>query len=72
MAAAVFCLIGAMFAAGFASCLPKTWGWPLPTGLGGVIGDAILRAPAWVFGPLNGVELLVAAAVFGVVLRSPR
>ena len=25
--------------------------WPLPTGLGGVVGDALVRAPAVVFGP---------------------
>ena len=30
----------------FAACLPKSAAWPLPTGLGGVIGDAMLRLPA--------------------------
>src|SRR5205814_1443545 len=50
----VLWVIGAVAAAGFASCLPPSKSWPLPTGLGGVIGDAMLRAPAWVFGaPLS-------------------
>ena len=35
---------GTVLASGFASCLPKSPTWPLPTGLGGVIGDAMLRA----------------------------
>jgi S-DNA-T family DNA segregation ATPase FtsK/SpoIIIE len=47
-------LIGAFLAAGFASCLPRSTTWPLPSGLGGVVGDALLRAPAWLFGPLAG------------------
>src|SRR6202042_1223671 len=37
--------------AGFASCWPHGGAWPLPTGLGGVVGDALVRAPAVVFGP---------------------
>ena len=40
-----------MIAAGFASCWPRSGAWPLPTGLGGVVGDAIVRVPAVVFGP---------------------
>ena len=38
-------LIGAVLAAAFASCLPRSAHWPLPSGLGGVIGDAMLRLP---------------------------
>jgi DNA segregation ATPase FtsK/SpoIIIE, S-DNA-T family len=44
----VLCMV---IAAGFASCWPHTGAWPLPTGLGGVVGDALVRAPAVVFGP---------------------
>ena len=40
-----------VIAAGFASCWPYGGSWPLPTGLGGVVGDALVRAPAMVFGP---------------------
>ncbi|HEV7880248.1 DNA translocase FtsK, partial [Bradyrhizobium sp.] len=40
-----------ILAAGFASCWPHGGSWPLPTGLGGVVGDALVRAPAVVFGP---------------------
>jgi S-DNA-T family DNA segregation ATPase FtsK/SpoIIIE len=38
-------LLGATSASGFASLLPAPASWPLPTGLGGVIGDAVLWAP---------------------------
>src|SRR3954470_4075321 len=44
----IFCTV---LAAGFASCWPHGGAWPLPTGLGGVVGDALVRAPAVVFGP---------------------
>src|SRR5919201_855085 len=40
-----------VIAAGFASCWPHGGAWALPTGLGGVVGDALVRAPAVVFGP---------------------
>src|SRR5215471_18016469 len=43
-------LTGAPLAAGFIACLTRPASWPLPTGLGGVIGDAVLRLPAWLAG----------------------
>src|SRR5438309_827997 len=48
-----------VFAAGFASCWPRGGAWPLPTGLGGVVGDALVRAPAVVFGPAGLTYRLV-------------
>jgi S-DNA-T family DNA segregation ATPase FtsK/SpoIIIE len=48
-----------VIAAGFASCWPHGGSWPLPTGLGGVVGDALVRAPAVVFGPPNLAYRLV-------------
>jgi S-DNA-T family DNA segregation ATPase FtsK/SpoIIIE len=53
-----------VIAAGFASCWPHGGAWPLPTGLGGVVGDALVRAPAVAFG-LPG---LVYRLVLGLVL----
>ena len=61
-------IAGAFAAAGFASCLPPSKAWPLPTGLGGVIGDALLRVPAWVFGtPLSGAPRFSIAIVIGIL-----
>ncbi len=58
---------GALAAAAFASCLPPSKGWPLPTGLGGVVGDALLRVPAWVVGaPLSGAPRLALGIMAGV------
>jgi DNA segregation ATPase FtsK/SpoIIIE, S-DNA-T family len=60
-------LAGAPLAAGFVACLVRPATWPLPTGLGGVIGDALLRLPAWLSGGvLSGTPRLVIAALFGV------
>src|SRR6204780_95384 len=48
-------LFGAVLTAAFASCLPKSPRWPLPSGLGGVVGDAMLRLPAgFLHAPLAG------------------
>jgi DNA segregation ATPase FtsK/SpoIIIE, S-DNA-T family len=58
--------VGAVLAAAFASCLPHSAHWPLPSGLGGVIGDAILRVPALLFHlPLGGGNAVLAAIVLG-------
>ncbi|MGD9923246.1 MAG: DNA translocase FtsK 4TM domain-containing protein, partial [Pseudorhodoplanes sp.] len=46
----VFWIAGMLLASAFASCLPRTIGWPLPAGMGGVTGDAILKAPLLVLG----------------------
>jgi S-DNA-T family DNA segregation ATPase FtsK/SpoIIIE len=57
-------LLGAVLTAAFASCLPKSPRWPLPSGLGGVVGDAVLRLPVFVLHtPLAGMSRLVAALV---------
>jgi S-DNA-T family DNA segregation ATPase FtsK/SpoIIIE len=58
--------LGAVLAAAFASCLPRSAHWPLPCGLGGVIGDAILRVPVLLFHlPLRGGSSVIAAIVLG-------
>ncbi len=49
----------AVIAAGFFSCFPRSATWPLPTGLGGVVGDALVRAPAVVLGPPGLVYRLI-------------
>jgi S-DNA-T family DNA segregation ATPase FtsK/SpoIIIE len=58
--------LGAVLAAAFASCLPHSTHWPLPCGLGGVIGDAILRPPVLLFHvPLRGGGSVIAGVVLG-------
>src|SRR5262245_2832499 len=61
----VFAMVAA---AGFASCLPASRAWPLPTGLGGVIGDALLRIPAALArAPLSGVTRITVATLLGAL-----
>ena len=60
-------ILATFLAAAFVSTLPRVGSWPLPTGLGGVFGDALLRAPAFVFGArFNGLTLTLTAACFGL------
>ena len=54
-----------VISAGFASCWPHGGAWPLPTGLGGVVGDALVRAPAVVFGPPHFIYCLVLGIILG-------
>jgi S-DNA-T family DNA segregation ATPase FtsK/SpoIIIE len=58
---------GTLAAAAFASCLPTGGAWPLPTGLGGVVGDALLRLPAWLLGaPLAGSIRMATGLIVGL------
>ncbi|WP_210207617.1 DNA translocase FtsK 4TM domain-containing protein, partial [Rhodoplanes elegans] len=50
--------LGAPLAAGFAACLPRSAAWPLPSGLGGVIGDVLVRGPTAVLPAGVGVTVL--------------
>jgi S-DNA-T family DNA segregation ATPase FtsK/SpoIIIE len=60
-------LAAMLFGAAFASCLPVTASWPLPTGLGGVLGDALLQIPAFFGMPLAGISMLISAVVLGLL-----
>jgi S-DNA-T family DNA segregation ATPase FtsK/SpoIIIE len=60
-------IVAGLFAAGFASSLPRTATWPLPTGLGGVVGDALLRLPIALLGPLSGISRIAVAVAIGIL-----
>ena len=60
-------LFGAVLMAAFASCLPHGGHWPLPSGLGGVVGDAVLRIPQKVLGAhFAGNFRMATAIVLGI------
>jgi DNA segregation ATPase FtsK/SpoIIIE, S-DNA-T family len=57
-------LMGGAAAAGAASMLPPAGRWPLPTGLGGMVGDAIKVLPVKIFGPSWEVSLITGTVLF--------
>ncbi|SED36486.1 DNA segregation ATPase FtsK/SpoIIIE, S-DNA-T family [Rhizobiales bacterium GAS188] len=59
-------IAGTLAAAGFASACPTSARWPLPTGLGGVAGDAILGLFA-TFNMAHGVGRLMIGGGLAVV-----
>jgi S-DNA-T family DNA segregation ATPase FtsK/SpoIIIE len=60
-------ILATFLATAFASTLPRTGSWPLPTGLGGVFGDALLNVPAFIMGgQFGGFALFAASVVLGV------
>ncbi|MEM6460813.1 MAG: DNA translocase FtsK [Pseudomonadota bacterium] len=61
-------LAGAIFLASVFSCAPAPGAWPLPTGLGGVLGDMVLRVPGVVIG---GYPTGILAVVLALVLTIP-
>jgi DNA segregation ATPase FtsK/SpoIIIE, S-DNA-T family len=60
-------LFGVLLSAAFAACLPRGAHWPLPSGLGGVVGDALLRMPAMLLGaPAFGLSRFVLGIILGL------
>ncbi|TAL82240.1 MAG: DNA translocase FtsK [Beijerinckiaceae bacterium] len=62
----IFWLIGCLSTAAFAGVLPVTSRWPLPTGLGGVLGDALLAIPRKLLGG-HGMAMAIVAGVFALI-----
>ncbi len=62
------CLIGVAAAAALASLLPAPGSWPLPTGLGGVVGDAVLAIPRRVFPVTLWATVALGAGFAGVAV----
>ncbi|HXW73089.1 MAG TPA: DNA translocase FtsK [Methylocella sp.] len=62
--------LGGLLAAGFASLMPSTARWPLPTGLGGVAGDAVIRLPHSLLAGRPAAMLTLAAALAGGAILS--
>ena len=61
-------ILSTVLAAGFASCWPHGGAWPLPTGLGGVVGDALVRAPAVAFGPPGFLYKSTLGTILGAAM----
>jgi S-DNA-T family DNA segregation ATPase FtsK/SpoIIIE len=66
----LFYVLAALLAAGMLACLPATARWPLASGLGGVVGDAILRLPARIATPILGWWLKPVFGLFFAVAAS--
>nr|WP_306269372.1 DNA translocase FtsK 4TM domain-containing protein [Pararhizobium sp. IMCC3301] len=63
-----FSVAAMVFAAGTVSALPVTANWPLPMGLGGVVGDVMIWLPVAAFGNLfSGFISYLTAVIFGLI-----
>lgn len=61
-------ILALIFAAGATSALPVTDSWPLPMGLGGVVGDIIIWLPVAAFGDLfSGIISSITALLLGTI-----
>jgi DNA segregation ATPase FtsK/SpoIIIE, S-DNA-T family len=59
---------GVIAAAGLASLLPAPGSWPLPTGLGGVVGDAVLAIPRRVLPVSPWATIAVGCSLAAIAL----
>jgi len=62
----VLLFVGSLCASALASLLPSTDRWPMPTGLGGVLGDALLAVPRWIVGE-SAIGMAITALVICAV-----
>jgi DNA segregation ATPase FtsK/SpoIIIE, S-DNA-T family len=61
-------IAGSIASAGLASFLPAPTRWPLPTGLGGVLGDAVLWIPRYFFANATSFMMIVGLTLAGVAI----
>ncbi len=64
----VWWTIGLLGAAGALAALPTGTGWPLPVGLGGVVGDMLLKLPMRLLGDGEIGRLIAILAFAGLAL----
>jgi DNA segregation ATPase FtsK/SpoIIIE, S-DNA-T family len=63
---ALWWMLSTFLFAGFFATLPRIGTWPLPTGLGGVVGDAVLHLPRLIGLPLNLFVLIVLSPLLAL------
>ncbi|MGO4706635.1 DNA translocase FtsK 4TM domain-containing protein [Microvirga sp. 2MCAF38] len=60
-------IVGTAAGTAVASALPATESWPLPTGLGGVVGDAVLGGAKAVTGLASGTAVGILGSAFAAI-----
>ncbi len=60
-------LVGTLMSSAVLGCFPAPMTWPIPNGIGGVIGDMILRFPALFIGTYpTGVAAMIIGSIMAV------
>jgi hypothetical protein len=62
----LFWLGGVLLACGFAACFRAPTDWPLPTGLGGAIGDSLVFVPSLLLGSTANASRILMGLLFGM------
>jgi S-DNA-T family DNA segregation ATPase FtsK/SpoIIIE len=63
-------VVGTAAFSGLVGLLPVTDRWPLPSGLGGIVGDMVLALPQHMSGGTGVIMLLTALVLCGIALLS--
>ncbi|MEN3929573.1 DNA translocase FtsK 4TM domain-containing protein [Microvirga sp. W0021] len=63
----VLWILGVFTATAMASSFPATAQWPLPTGLGGVVGDGLVSAAKAITGLSGGPAKIILGSVFAII-----
>jgi S-DNA-T family DNA segregation ATPase FtsK/SpoIIIE len=62
----LFWLGGIVCACAFAACFRAPSGWPLPTGLGGAIGESVIFIPSLLLGSTANASRILMGLLFGM------